>query len=126
MPQAPVLGVPLMDRDHADIVGRFERMATCADADLPAAFAEIETEIRAHFAREEELFARHRVPIAHCHAEQHALLLAAFETPRRAIASGDTPALRRFLLADLPRAVAEHVDTVDRVTSGFLVGLADD
>jgi hemerythrin len=115
-----------MDRDHADIVGRFERMAACGDADLPAAFAEIEAEIRDHFAREEALFARHRVPIAHCHAERHAELLAAFDAPRRALAAGDAKTLRRFLLVDLPRAVAEHVDTVDRITSGFLVGLDDD
>jgi hemerythrin len=116
----PLLGVPLMDRDHAEIEARFERLAASAEVDLAAALDEIEAAIRAHFAREEELFRARRVPIADCHEVQHARLLAAFEAPRRARDAGDLAGLRRFLLAELPAAVAEHVDTVDRITSGFL------
>ena len=117
-----ILGVPEMDTDHAILHAMFERVETTADADLPALFAEIEAEVKAHFAREEVLIDAADLPIAHCHKTQHALVLSEFATARRIVETGDPAALRRLIGVVLAELVAGHVASVDLVTSRFLCG----
>ncbi len=118
------LGVPLMDADHANIEAMFERVATSGDGELPTLFMEIEAEVIAHFAREEQLMAEHDAPVAHCHHTQHALLLAEFSRAR-SVATGEDAAQLRNVLAQLEEFVAGHVASVDRVTAQFLGGTLD-
>jgi len=116
------LGVPLMDEDHARLDALFDALAAVSDAELPAFRAEIDTEIRAHFAREEVLMRQAGLPILHCHIAQHAMLLDELAEGVAAAAAGDMPRLRRFLGQTLAQLVAAHVDSVDRVSAGFLKG----
>ncbi len=118
------LGVPEMDADHATIERLFERLETTADADLPGLFTAINAEIRAHFAREERLFRTARLPIADCHAMRHAQILADLDAARPLVAAGEPATLRRLVGVTLRGSVADHVDTVDRVTAGLLLGAA--
>lgn len=120
MSNVPLLGVPLMDRDHQTLDAMFERLPTTADGDLPALFAAIDAETRAHFAREETLFAE--VPIAHCHLAQHALVLGEFEAAAARIATLDAAALRTLIGVTLREMIVGHVGSVDLVTSQFLGG----
>mgnify|MGYP003343586064 FL=1 len=113
MHPAVVLGVPLMDADHATIELMLERVATTSDRDLPALFAEIEAEVTAHFAREEVLMAEHRAPVAHCHQAQHALLLGEFAAARPIAEAGDAAALRAAF-DRLAECVAGHVAKIGR------------
>jgi hemerythrin len=115
-----ILGVPLMDKDHAHLDAMLLRASQAGEAALPELLMEIEAETRAHFSREEELMRSARVPVLHCHIGQHAHLLSQFDQGREAAARGDTARLRRFLCADLPELFRDHVGTVDRVTAGFL------
>lgn len=117
-----VLGVPLMDEDHARLEALFDRTAETPDAGLPALLAEVEAETRAHFAREETLMQSAGVPVFHCHAAQHRLLLAEFARPYDAVSRGDMESLRRFLGDTLPEMIAAHVNSVDHVTASFLNG----
>lgn len=115
-----LLGVPLMDRDHQTLDAMFERLPATADADLPALFAEIDAETRAHFAREETLFAE--VPIAHCHLAQHALLLGELDAAAARLATLDAAALRTLIGVTVRELIVGHVGSVDLVTSQFLGG----
>lgn len=122
MSQVLVLGVPEMDADHAILDAMFDRVDATADADLTALFAEIEAEVKAHFAREEVLIDANELPIAHCHKTQHALLLSEIAAAHRIVESGDPQALRRLIDVVLRELVAGHVASVDLVTSRFLTG----
>jgi hemerythrin len=115
-----ILGVPLMDKDHAHLDALLLRASQAGEAALPELLMEIEAETRAHFSREEELMRSAGVPVLHCHMGQHAHLLSQFDRGREAAARGDGAGLRRFLCADLPELFRDHVGTVDRVTAGFL------
>ncbi len=117
-----VLGVSLMDRDHAHMEMLLQRVAGADGAALPELLMEIEAETRAHFSREEELMQSAGVPVLQCHIAQHANFLFEFDRARRAAALDDMPGLRHFLCSELPDLYRAHVDTVDRVTSGFLRG----
>lgn len=122
MSEVLLLGVPEMDADHVALHAMFDRLATTADADLASLFAEIDAEVRAHFAREEELIDAHQLPIAHCHKTQHALLLAEFDAARAVVATGDAAKIRRLIGEVLQGLVDGHVASVDLVTSQFLGG----
>lgn len=114
------LGVPLMDDDHAHLEHLLATVGTVDDGDLARLLAEIEAETRAHFAREEELMRECQAPVLHCHILQHELFLSQFSIGHEAARTGELAALRRFLGFALPGLLAEHVNTVDRVTAEFL------
>jgi hemerythrin len=116
------LGVPLMDKDHAAMEALLEEAYRADEAALPGLFAKIEAETRAHFRREEELMQSAGVPILHCHIGKHEQFLAELGRGREAAAQNDLLNLRRFLCSDLPELFSDHVQTVDRVTAGFLLG----
>ncbi len=121
-----VPGVAFMDEDHANIESLCERAKETADARLPALLAEIEAELRAHFEREEALMQSAGVPVFHCHAAQHKLLMAEFTRGHYSAGTGDMDGLRRFLSHSLPALAAAHADSVDRVTASFLKGEIDE
>ena len=122
MSEVLLLGVPEMDDDHETLHAMFERLDVTADGDLAGLFAEIDAEVRAHFAREEKLIDAHELPIAHCHKTQHALLLSEFDAARAVVAEGDPAKVRRLIGEVLHGLVAGHVASVDLVTSRFLTG----
>lgn len=122
MSEVLYLGVPEMDADHEILHAMFARLDTTADADLAALFAELDAEVRAHFAREERLIDAHDLPIAHCHKTQHALLLSEFDAARAIVADGDAAKIRRLIGVVLVELVTGHVASVDLVTSRFLTG----
>lgn len=115
-----VLGVPLMDDDHARLEMLLERVGATKDKDLPALLVEIESETRAHFMREEELMRSRQAPILSCHIVQHELFLSRFAFGHGAVRRLHFAALRDFLAATVPRLLSDHINTVDRVTSEFL------
>ncbi|NLH80467.1 MAG: bacteriohemerythrin [Phyllobacteriaceae bacterium] len=113
------LGVPEMDADHAALEAMLDRVPHTRDEDLPALYAAIEAEVTSHFAREDVLMEAARVPVLDCHRIRHRELLDAIAA-RRPTERTSPDALRRTF-AELAEAVTAHVDTVDRVTSRFLI-----
>ena len=119
---APILGVPLMDRDHAAIERMFADVADTPDEGLPELFEAIAREIADHFAREEAAMTEARVPILLCHLELHAQLMREVEKMRDEIASRNADGARELIGAMLPQLVANHVATADTVSASFLRG----
>jgi hemerythrin-like metal-binding protein len=116
----PILGVPLMDRDHEKLGQLFAQASKTEDAGLPAALEAIATELGAHFAREEALMTEARVPILLCHLELHAQLLREVEKMRETIGSLDADTARQIVCVILPGVVANHVATADTASASFL------
>lgn len=120
-----ILGVPLMDSDHAQLELLLKKVDGTEDSALPAFLFDIETEMRAHFQREEDLMRSRRVAILSCHLVQHDLLLAEFACAHEAARLNDMPRLRHFLSSTLLRRLSDHINTVDRITAEFLHSCAD-
>lgn len=122
MPSAPLLGVPLMDRDHAALDRLFDAAATTADSELPALLDTIAQELHDHFAREEAVMARARVPFLLHHFELHTQLLREVENMRREVARSDVGCARQLIGVLLLQFVVDHVATADAAAAQFLTG----
>ena len=122
MPSAPVLGVPVMDRDHAAIDRLFDAAATAADSELPALLDTIAQELHDHFAREEAVMALARVPFLLHHFQLHTQLLREVENMRREVARSGVGCARQLIGVLLLRFVADHVATADAAAARFMTG----
>ncbi|WP_298422909.1 hemerythrin domain-containing protein [Rhodoblastus sp.] len=118
LPQLP-LGVRVMDEDHFVLEQMFARTAEIDDSGLPAHLDAILAEIAAHFLREEAEMERVGVPILHCHRGQHAALLAEGEKLRQAFPGANARGQRRLIVFNLAQLVANHVASVDQISSAF-------
>ncbi|MGB4866355.1 MAG: hemerythrin family protein, partial [Hyphomicrobium sp.] len=115
-----VLGIPLMDNDHAVLEAMLARAPETEDTDLADFLARIEAEIRAHFEREEALMQELFLPVFQCHVMQHEMLISKFQNAHRAIAQGDLASLRHFVSETLPVLLLRHMNTADRMTAGII------
>lgn len=118
LPQLP-LGVQVMDEDHYEIEQMFSRAAEIAESELPAHLDAVIARIAAHFAREEAEMERVGVPILHCHRGQHAALLAEAEKLRDGFAIANGATRRRLITFTLAQLVANHIASVDQISSNF-------
>ena len=115
-----ILGVPLMDRDHAALERMLVEAREKPDSELIDCFDAITQEIRDHFAREETAMTEARVPVLHCHLELHAQLLRDVERIRSELVSRGAASARALVDAVLPQLIADHVATADTVSARFL------
>ena len=118
LPQLP-LGVAVMDDDHYALEQMFARTPLVEDADLAAHLDAIIAAIGAHFVREEAEMERVGVPILHCHKGQHAALLAEGETLRENFSRAEARMRRHLIGFVLAQLVANHIATVDQISSTF-------
>lgn len=117
-----VLGIEMMDADHLRIERLLDDIAAASDSDIVRLFANLDTELAAHFAREEELMKAKGFPGLHCHVAQHNTIL---DQLRRGAQLTDTAGLREHLVTLVPQLVQSHVFTLDRMTAAFLKGEFD-
>ncbi len=120
-----ILGVPLMDRDHAVLEDLLASAASTDDAGLRDLLEQVEAETRAHFQREESLMLEQALSVLPCHMAQHDLFLDKFQQGREALSRGDTRELRRFMTDVLPALLSHHINSADRVTAGLLMAMPD-
>ena len=116
----PILDVPLMDRDHVTLESMIVGFREKPDADLLDGFDAIAREIREHFAREESAMTEARVPVLHCHLEQHAQILREVDVMRSEIAARGPASARDLVGAVLPQIIANHIATADTASATFL------
>jgi hemerythrin-like metal-binding protein len=108
-----------MDQDHYALEQMFARTSRIEDGDLPAHLDAILEEITAHFAREEAEMERVGVPILHCHKGQHAALLQEGATLRKNFSRAEARMRRHLIGFTLAQLVANHIATVDQISSTF-------
>lgn len=116
-----ILGVTLMDRDHAELEDLLSRVSETDDANLIQLLDEFEAEMRAHFEREEDLMRQQALPVLACHSIQHELLLEQVHRARPAAPGGETSGLRAFMADILPALLFRHINTADRVTAELIL-----
>jgi hemerythrin-like metal-binding protein len=118
LPQLP-LGVAVMDDDHYALEQMFARTPLVEDADLAAHLDAIIAAIGAHFVREEAEMEKVGVPILHCHKGQHATLLNEATNVRNTFLGSDERMRRHLIGFGLAQLVANHIATVDQISSTF-------
>jgi hemerythrin len=118
LPQLP-LGVAVMDQDHYALEQMFARTPLIEEGDLPAHLDAILNEIGAHFSREEAEMERVGVPILNCHKGQHAALLQEGTTLREYFSRAEARMRRHLIGFTLAQLVANHIATVDQISSTF-------
>jgi hemerythrin-like metal-binding protein len=118
----PVLGIELMDTDHQRIDRIFEAISVAADDDLPRLYRELDSELAAHFSREEGLMEEKGFPGFHCHVAQHNSILEQLRRGAQMAAAPSIAELREHLTRIMPQIVQAHVFTLDRMTAAFLKG----
>jgi hemerythrin-like metal-binding protein len=118
LPQLP-LGVAVMDEDHYTLEQMFARTPLIGNVDLSAHLDAIIAALRAHFTREEAAMEAEAVPILSCHRGQHAALLQEADRLREAFAFADAPMRRQVIGFGLARLVADHIASVDAISSNF-------
>lgn len=116
-----ILGVTLMDRDHAELEDLLARVSETDDAGLIDLLGEFEAEMRAHFEREEDLMRKQALPVLACHSIQHELLLDQVHKVRLAAPGGEASDLRAFMTDSLPTLFFRHINTADRVTAELIL-----
>lgn len=116
-----ILGITLMDRDHAELEDLLSRVSETDDAGLIQLLDEFEAEMRAHFEREEELMRQQTLPVLACHSIQHELLLEQVHRARPTAPGGETSGLRAFMTDILPALLIRHINTADRVTAELIL-----
>ena len=119
---ALILGVPEMDRDHAEIEALIASAGTAGELDLPVLLKKIAEEIGRHFNREESMMAEANVPVMECHKAQHAVILRELAAMLHVAEITDAAAIRKLLTSILPPLIDAHVASVDRLTAEFLKG----
>lgn len=117
-----VLGIPVIDDDHRLIEGMFAAAAGAPADQLATHLAELETELSAHFAREEALMKSIGFPGLHCHMAQHNGLENELRRGRHMASRRNHDALRRHLAVVMPQLVISHIATMDRMTAAFIKG----
>lgn len=116
-----VLGIALMDEDHAVLECLLTQAASIDDAGLQGLLDRIECETRAHFQREEDLMRDAALTVLPCHMIQHELFLGQFRHGYTPLKQGDWKGVRSFLVGHLPVILSRHINTADRVAAGMLM-----
>lgn len=113
------LGDEAIDDDHRYAVEMMARIATAADAEVTALFADFVTHMYEHFAREEALMRACDFPALHCHAGEHTRVLGLLDGLAVQVAAGNPELARGFAAEAGPAWFLDHRNTMDLVTVGF-------
>lgn len=115
-----ILGIPLMDEDHAVLECLLTQAASVDDAGLCDLFDRLEAETCAHFQREEELMREAALTVLPCHVMQHEMFLGQFRHGLTPLKQRDWKGVRSFLVDRLPANLSRHISTADRVAADML------
>lgn len=75
----------------------------------------------AHFGREDDAMRRTAFPAFPVHHAEHVRVLVELDDEiRRFAATGDAARLRAWVLGDVPKWFANHIETMDLVTARFV------
>src|SRR3954464_12968791 len=89
-----LLGDPEMDAVHEEFVACIAAVANSPEAELPAAFAELERQARGHFDLEDNWMRDNDFPARDCHINEHAAVMASIVGVRQRVEAGETALAR--------------------------------
>ena len=117
MTEAPALGDPTLDADHAKLADLVDRLAAAKGADVLASLDALQAHASEHFALEDQELRQMRDGNASCHLDEHAAVLKSMDEVRGIVAAGpdstESAHLVARLTAELRRWLLEHVTAMD-------------
>ena len=111
--QLPMLGDPVLDREHHDFAQLVSALADSTQADAATKLDALRALATSHFAHEDAELARVGGPNAQCHLDEHAAVLQSLGQVRAMIETTPDMLLCHRLVAELQRWLPEHVQAMD-------------
>ena len=123
--EIPQVAVPSMNATHAEEVEVLRALAEALEGGSEEAIGEaaraLAEHVEEHFSREEDLMRQHHFPPFPIHKAEHDRMRAIVaELCAGWRDEAGREALKRFVEADFPNWLAQHVSTLDTVTAQFL------
>lgn len=109
----PVLGDPVLDREHQDFAQLVSALAASTQDDAAAKLDALRALAASHFAHEDAELARLGGANAQCHLDEHAAVLQSLDQVYAMIQTTPDMPLCRRLVAELERWLPEHVQAMD-------------
>lgn len=123
MTQAPELGDPSLDADHAKLAHLVEALAGASAESVLAALDALRAHAAVHFAVEDQELREMKDGNASCHLDEHAAVLKSLDEVGRIVttdpASRDSQVLVDRLVGELRRWLPEHVQAMDAGVANF-------
>ena len=117
MTEAPALGDPTLDADHAKLADLVDRLAAAKGADVLASLDALQAHASEHFALEDQELRQMRDGNASCHLDEHAAVLKSMDEVRGIVAAGPDSTESAHLVARLTAArrrwLPAHVTAMD-------------
>jgi hemerythrin-like metal-binding protein len=113
------LGVADMDATHQEFVDLADALATAADAEFPALFAQLREHTRQHFEHEARLMRSCRFPAIGEHEGEHLRVLGELAHLATRVAGGRLTMARAYV-EGMPQWFANHLATMDAALAGCL------
>ena len=101
MTEAPALGDPTLDADHAKLADLVDRLAAAKGADVLASLDALQAHASEHFALEDQELRQMRDGNASCHLDEHAAVLKSMDEVRGIVAAGPDSTESAHLVARL-------------------------
>jgi hemerythrin-like metal-binding protein len=123
MTEAPALGDPTPDADHAKLADLVDRLAAAKGADVLASLDALQAHASEHFALEDQELRQMRDGNASCHLDEHAAVLKSMDEVRGIVAAGpdstESAHLVARLTAESRRWLPEHVTAMDAARRAY-------
>lgn len=120
------VGLDVMDEDHRALFVLLNRIHEDKVQEHGKAFvtlfAELVHHLEEHFGREDELMRRHGFFAYHCHHGEHEHVLERVRTLHDEAKAGQPEGAQLFLDREIVPWFIQHRNTMDLVTSRFLLG----
>jgi len=115
-----LLGHPVIDAEHRELVALIGALASCCDAELGERLQAFAAHASSHFADEDRQMAETDFPAAGCHADEHAKVVESAREVIAMVGEGDVDIGRRFA-QELARWFPGHVAHLDSALAHWLV-----
>ena len=111
MTEAPALGDPTLDADHAKLADLVDRLAAAKGADVLASLDALQAHASEHFALEDQELRQMRDGNASCHLDEHAAVLKSMDEVRGIVAAGPDSTESAHLVARLTAELRRWLPT---------------
>lgn len=114
------LGLPAMDRVHAEFIELYQDLCASSGAQFAALFEQLRLHTEEHFAAEEALMANSAYPASAEHRSDHQRVLGEFARFGSRVQAGQTRFARAWLVEQIPDWFRSHLHNMDSSLAAHL------
>ncbi len=112
-PSDSLLGMPLLDQLHYDLIVTIDRLASAQDHEFSSGYRALVRQMEQAFETEEQWMEEINFQSLKVHREQHARVLAALHNVHGRVMNGELSLGREVIRELLPQWFAFHISTMD-------------